>query len=192
MDHPAPSRRDSLALASLGAVAVGEGGLRAVAGPARAVWRSPLCWPARTFAGPALDALAERGRSEQLRLQVLAHDAVNEAVAELLRSGVVEEIADRMAAQLAEPLVGSALDSPSLDRIVDQVLSSEQLQRVVAHVAASPEVRAALSAQSAGLAEDVADGVRARAAAGDDRAERLARRLLHRRVIPPPLEPEPG
>ena len=189
MAHPAPSRRDTLTLAGLGVVAVGEESLRAAAGPARAVWGSPLMWPARQVAGPAVGALVERGRTERARLELLAHDGVNEAVAELLRSGLIEEIADRVATQLAEPLVGSALDSPALDRIVDRVLESEQLHRIVAHVAAYTEVRAALAAQSAGLANEVAGEVRSRAAKGDDRAEHFARRLLHRRPIAPP---EPG
>jgi hypothetical protein len=195
MDTPAPSRRDTLTLAGLGVVAVGEDGLRAVAGPARAVWGSPLLWPARRVAAPALGALVARGRAERVRIEVLAHDGVNEAVAELLRTGLIEEIADRVAAQLADPLVGRALASPELDRVVDRVLASAQLQRVVAHVAESAEVRAALAAQSAGLANEVAGEVRSRAAKGDERAERLAKRLLHRRAIPTPdpaPEPEPG
>jgi hypothetical protein len=195
MPPPTPSRRDSLALAGLGVVAVGEGALRAAARPAAALWGSRLFGPARWVVSPAVDALVERGRDEQLRLRALApggvtelavgvvvdHALVERIVAELLRSGVVEDVADQLvASRLPDHLL---LESPALDRVVDDLLASDQLRRIVAHVAASPEVREALAAQSAGLAGDLADGVRARTATADDRAERVARRLLRRRPL---------
>jgi hypothetical protein len=205
MPPPIPSRRDSLALAGLGVVAVGEGALRAAARPAAALWGSPLFGPARWVVSPAMDALAARGRDEQLRLRALApggvtelavgvvvdHALVERVVAELLRAGVVEDVADQLvASRLPDHLL---LESPALDGVVDQLLDSPQLRRVIAHVAASPEVRAALAAQSAGLAGDLADGVRGRTANADDTAERVARRLLHRRSVRHEgPAPEPG
>jgi hypothetical protein len=232
-----PSRRDTLALAGLGVVAVGESGVRMAARPARAVWDSRLLGPARWLAAPGLDRLVRRGQQEQLRLQALAHGGVTElavgvvvdhslverAVAELLRAGVLEGVADQIASSplpvhlvedaltegVAEPLIGALLESPALTRVIDQVLASpelerlvvrvmesglvdqltdrlldsDQLQRVVAHIARSPEVRAALTAQSAGLAGELAGEVRSRTTVADDAAERVARRLLGRRAI---------
>jgi hypothetical protein len=177
-----PSRRDTLALAGLGVVAVGEGVLRASAGPAAAAWDSRLLRPARWLVTPAVDRLVARGRDEQVRLQALApggvtqlavgvvvdHALVERTVAELLRAGVLEDVADQIAAsRLPDHLL---LESPALDHVIDQLLDSEQLHRVIAHVAASPELRTALTAQSAGLADELAGEMRSRTATAADRA----------------------
>jgi hypothetical protein len=92
-----------------------------------------------------------------------------------------------------EELVINTLDDPGLDRLLERamasrmvddltarILASEQLQQVIDHVVASPELRAALTQQTAGLADDVAAGVRSRTVRADDAAERLARALLRR------------
>jgi hypothetical protein len=54
------------------------------------------------------------------------------------------------------------------------------MRRVLGFVMSSPELRAALAQQSAGLATDLASGVRVRTSMGDDRAERLVRAILRR------------
>jgi hypothetical protein len=66
------------------------------------------------------------------------------------------------------------------DDLTARILDSAQLQHVIDHVVASPELRAALTQQTAGLAEDVAAGVRSRTVRADDAAERFARALLRR------------
>ena len=68
----------------------------------------------------------------------------------------------------------------------DRALRGPELQRVVEHVAASDEVRAALTAQSTSLAQELADGIRTRANSLDDVAERKARGWLRR---PPAFTP---
>ena len=68
-----------------------------------------------------------------------------------------------------------------VDEVVDRVLDSEQLHRVVSHIAESREVREALAAQPASMAGEVADAMRARTASADEAADRVVRRLLHRR-----------
>src|SRR4051812_338472 len=196
--------RETATLAGLGVVAVGESGVRAAARPARAVWGSRLASPARRLAAPAVDALVRRGRAEEPRLRALTpggmtelavgvavdHAVVERAVAELLRRGVLEDVADQVAAsRLPQNLVTDAELGRVLDELVDRLLASDQLQRVVTHIARSPEVREALAAQSFGLADEVAGSVRVRTASADDAAERVARRLLRRR---PGIAPEPG
>ena len=75
------------------------------------------------------------------------------------------------------------LESSLYDDVVDRVLESEELWRIVNRIAQSPEVMSAIIAGSASLAGDVADEVRRRTiVAGDDVAERIARRLLRRRA----------
>src|SRR4051812_33715662 len=188
MAPSASSRRDTpLALAGLGVVAVGEAGVRAAGRPARALWDSRLVRPARSLAAPGIDRLAEMAVGV-----VVDHALVERAVAELLRAGVLEDVADQIASSplpahvvqeaLAER-VDRVLASPELELVLDRVLQSDQLHRVVASIAQSAEVRAALTAQSFGLAEELAGEVRSRTAVADDAAERVARRLFGRPAI---------
>ena len=106
-----------------------------------------------------------------------------------------------------ERLIVVALDSPATDRIVRSVLSApgvelavtrvleselldaatarflegDEFERVIERIAQGPELRAAVAAQSFGLADQVADEVRGRSRSGDDVAERLARSLVPKR-----------
>jgi hypothetical protein len=160
--------------------------------------------PGRRLAAPVIDGLVRRGEREQLRLTELARGAVVErGVGQLLEAGVLEDVVDQVAASplpgrvaedvFAERLVAAALASPSLSRVVDQVLASPELARVVAHIARSQEVRDALTAQPAGLADELAGAVRSRTAVADDAAERVAWRLLRRKSVGrDEIAPEPG
>jgi hypothetical protein len=65
--------------------------------------------------------------------------------------------------------------------LLNRALYSKELDRVVSHIAESDQVRTALTQQSAGLADEVADQLRARTIAADDMLERFARALLRRR-----------
>jgi hypothetical protein len=126
----------------------------------------------------------------------------------LAASGAVVErrLLDR-ADQLAEHLIVRAVDSPATDRIVRSVLAapgvelaitrvleselldattvrflqSEEIEQVIERIAHGPELRAAVAAQSAGLADMVAEEVRGRSTAADETAERLARSMIPRR-----------
>jgi hypothetical protein len=134
---------------------------------------------------------------------------------ELARSGIADELVGWLLGTGAfdgvltvvinhpatEKLVVNTLDDPGLDRLLERamasrmvddltarILDSAQLQLVIDHVVASPELRAALTQQTAGLAEDVAAGVRSRTVRADDAAERVARALLRRPRRPPQTE----
>jgi hypothetical protein len=61
------------------------------------------------------------------------------------------------------------------------------MQMILDYITRSPELRAALAHQTAGMAEDMAVGVRSRTYNADAAAERFARRLLRRR---PKAEPQ--
>jgi hypothetical protein len=89
-----------------------------------------------------------------------------------------------------ERLVLSVARTETFDRLLDRVLYSEELHRVVTHIAESEEVRGALTQQSAGLADEVADQVRVRAMAADALLERFARSLIRR--SPRDERPESG
>jgi hypothetical protein len=132
---------------------------------------------------------------------------------QLVLSGLADEVVDRLLSTGAfdrvvtvvinhpatEALVANALDDPGLDRLIARVmdsrlideltarlLESEEMRLVLDYVTRSPELRAALAYQTAGLAEDVAVGVRSRTVVADDAAERFARRLIGRRHRPNP------
>jgi hypothetical protein len=104
----------------------------------------------------------------------------------LIEARVADRVVDRvLASPGTERLVARTLERPEVERLLADVLDSAAVDRVVTsvleRVADSPDVRRAVAQQSAGLADEVAEQVRTRAAVGDDAAERLARRLLRRR-----------
>lgn len=154
-------------------------------------------------------ALAHRTSA---RTRVTAADVLRRIGDQLAESGVADDLVgwllgsgafDRVVTVVinhpaTETLVVNTLDDPGLDRLLERamasrmvddltarVLASEQLQEVIDHVVASPELRAALTQQTAGLAGDVAAGVRTRTVRADDAAERVARALLRRPRRPP-------
>jgi hypothetical protein len=135
---------------------------------------------------------------ERLIDRALAGPLPDAIVASLLEQHVPERVAAEIAAEVdLEVAVTAALDhettqrivhavllSPGFDRVLvqatDRALRGPEMQRVIEHVAASPEVRAALTQQSATLAEEMVAGVRTRAEALDDVAERTVRGWLRR------------
>ena len=137
----------------------------------------------------AADGAVVRARARSY-LEARAEEAVDWVLAGRLpdavaRSAIEHQVAERIAEELAEQVdlevaVTAALDSETTSRIVQAVLASPAMQRAVEHVASSPEVRAALTAQSSGLAEEMVSGVRTRAETFDDVAERTVRGWLRR------------
>ena len=81
-------------------------------------------------------------------------------------------------------LVAQILDSPLVDATVARVLASDELWLVVDEIARSPSVTEAISHQGVGFADQIAGEVGQRSRGVDDRLERAARRLLHRRPRP--------
>jgi hypothetical protein len=130
--------------------------------------------------------------------RALAGTLPDAIVRSLLAHHVVERLADELAADLdidatvetvlvhetTQRFVAAVLASPGLDRLLvqatDRALRGPELQRVIEHVAGSAEVRAALSAQSTTLAQELADDIRTRAGSLDDAAERTVRGWLRR------------
>jgi hypothetical protein len=90
-----------------------------------------------------------------------------------------------------ERTVGQVIESRLLDQVVARLLESEELWLLVDEIAQSPAVTEAITQQSLGFADEVADEVNVRTRRADAIAERVARRLLrrHPRVEPPPPAP---
>ncbi len=102
--------------------------------------------------------------------RALASSLPEEATRSLVRHGVAERIVRELAASgELERMIDQALASPETLVLVDRVLASEAMGHVLQRALAGPEVRAAMAAQSAGLAEQVAGDVRDGAAAVDRR-----------------------
>jgi hypothetical protein len=89
----------------------------------------------------------------------------------------------------ASQLIDTFFDSGLFDRFVARLLSSDGLWRLVDEVAASPSVRAAVSQQGLGFADQVGDAVRVRSRKGDRRIERAADRLRRRHAAESPQVP---
>jgi hypothetical protein len=112
----------------------------------------------------AVDRLLESGELEQL----LASTRLQAIVAQVVQS------------EGAQQLIDTFFESGLFDRFVDRLLSSDGLWRLVDEIAASPAVRAAVSQQGLGFADQVGEAVRARSRKADRRLERAADRLRRR------------
>ncbi len=112
----------------------------------------------------AVDRLLETGELGRL----LASARLQSVVAQVLRS------------EGASQLVDTFFDSGLFDRLVDRLLSSDGLWRLIDEVAGSPAVRAAVSQQGLGFADQVGESVRTRSRKADRRLERAADRLVGR------------
>lgn len=108
---------------------------------------------------------------------VLGSPYTDEALARVLDRLLAEDIAERVAGQITE--------GPELERIVERLLQTEGLWLLVDEIAGSPAVTEAISQQGFGLADQVAGEVRQRSERADARLERVARRLLRRRLASP-------
>jgi hypothetical protein len=125
---------------------------------------------------------------------VLASRLAREGVDRVIGSTLVEQTATRvlegpelervieqaLESPAMERVVGRVIESRLLDEAVDRLLESEELWVLVEEIARSPAVTDAITQQSAGFADQVAGGVRARSRTADDWVERVVRRALRR------------
>jgi uncharacterized RDD family membrane protein YckC len=86
-------------------------------------------------------------------------------------------VPERVAAELArtgalDRLVDEALASPRTNELVDRIVQSDEMRRAIRELAASPEVREAVTRQTTGLVEELANEVRAWARRLDSRIDR--------------------
>src|SRR5512132_304481 len=97
---------------------------------------------------------------EEVVQSAVKHNVIERVAAELVRSGALDRA------------VNDALASPHTTELTERILQSDQMQLAIREAAASPEVRAALTRQTAGFAEELIAGIRARAVRLDDRIGR--------------------
>jgi hypothetical protein len=143
----------------------------------------------RVIAGPELERMVGVAvNSEETQLALIRG----------LESKSVERLLDRLVRSPgSERIVSLLLDSPLPAEIVTGLLASEELWIFVDEIARSPSVTEAISHQSTGFAEEIADKARDRSRKADAWVERIARRvgrhrddatdLDHERLPPAPL-----
>jgi hypothetical protein len=139
----------------------------------------------------ALDVVLRSPLADRAVRSIVEGPLVEVGVRTALERGVVERIASELVDSGAiDHVVDHVLETPLPQHVVDRLLAGEELWQVVDEIARSESVTTAITQQSAGFADQVAGEVGRRSRRADDRLDRAARRLLHRRE--PPLHPEPS
>jgi uncharacterized RDD family membrane protein YckC len=120
--------------------------------------------------------------AEEAIVAAVESEAVERALARVLQGPIVEEaVQGALESDAVKKALLEAMDSELVDEVWRRLLASEEAQQLVERIAEAPEVRAAISAQGAGLLEDIGRMVGKTARQLDDSFERLARRLFFRR-----------
>jgi uncharacterized RDD family membrane protein YckC len=166
---------------------------RVVVFPARVAARTPLIGSVLRRTGGELEREGQDAQARaRKRLETGAEETLDQVFAGPLpeaavRSAAEHQLAQRIAAEIVarpefehafaaalehkatERLLTEAIDSRLAEELTDRIVQSPEFQRAVEQVAGSPGVRAALTRQSATLAEELVGGVRSRAESADDR-----------------------
>lgn len=119
--------------------------------------------------------------AEEAIVAAVESEAVERALARVLRGPVVEEaVENALESDAVKRALLEAMDSELVDEVWRRLLASEEAQQLVERIAEAPEVRAAISAQGAGLLEDIGRTIGKLARRLDDSFERVARRIFLR------------
>jgi uncharacterized RDD family membrane protein YckC len=127
--------------------------------------------------------------AEEAMVAAVESEAVERAIARVLQGPAVENaVHEALDSETVKRALIEALDSEMVDEVWRRLLASDEAQRLVERVAEAPEIRAAISAQSMGLVEDIGDTI-GRATRGlDGGAERIARKVVLRKPRARPTE----
>src|SRR6478672_2976999 len=151
--------------------------------------RAPL--PARLLGGGARGARrvaqaagvdrAVEAATEEAIVRAVESPAVERALVRVLQGPAVEEaMRGAVHSPAVERALIDALDSELVDEVWRRLLASDQAQQLVERIAGAPELRAAISAQGAGLVTDIGRTIGRIARRFDDAFERIARKVLFR------------
>jgi uncharacterized RDD family membrane protein YckC len=125
--------------------------------------------------------------AEEAIVAAVESEAVERAMARVLQGPVVEEaVQGALESDAVKRALLDAMDSELVDEVWRRLLASEEVQQLVERIAEAPEVRAAISAQGAGLLEDIGRTIGKLARSLDDTFERILRRVFFRprRALP--------
>src|SRR5690349_12373158 len=116
-------------------------------------------------------------------------EAVERALSRVLQGPVVENaVQGALDSETVKRALFDALDSEMVDEVWRRLLASDEAQKLVERIAEAPEIRAAISAQSVGLIQDVGNTVSGAARRVDDGVERVARRAGFRKPRTQPTD----
>ncbi|MGN6169012.1 MAG: hypothetical protein ACTHQQ_12710 [Solirubrobacteraceae bacterium] len=151
-------------------------GITSIPGRAAAVTMKPVT--------EAVSAAAEAGLGVQRRAidRLLDSGELEQLLASPRLQALVEQVLDSDGAQ---NLIDTFFESGLFDRLIERLLASDGLWHAIDVIAASPAVRAAISQQGLGFADQVAGVVRRHSRSADDSLERAAQRLIHPGQEPP-------
>jgi uncharacterized RDD family membrane protein YckC len=125
---------------------------------------------------------AVESAAEEAMVAAVESEAVERALARVLQGPVVEEAMNNaLESDAVKHALIDALDSELVDEVWRQLLASDEAQRLVERIAEAPEIRAAISAQSVGLIEDVGHTIGNGTRRLDGVAERVVRRIFFRK-----------
>jgi hypothetical protein len=134
----------------------------------------------RVVAGALVSPGMERvvaGALESPGMERMVAGALESPGMERLLTGAVESPA-------AERLAARVIQSRLLDETFMRLLESEQLWVLIEEIARSPAVTEAITQQTVGFADQMADEVRNRSSGADAWLERAAGRIRRRRADP--------
>ncbi len=127
--------------------------------------------------------------AEEAIVAAVESEAVERAMARVLEGPIVEEaVQGALESEAVKRALLEAMDSELVDEVWRRLLASEEAQQLVERIAEAPEVRAAISAQGAGLIEDIGRTVGKVARRLDDSFERIVRRIFFRKRRPEPTD----
>lgn len=125
--------------------------------------------------------------AEEAIVSAIESEAVERAMARVLRGPVVEEaVQGALESDAVKRAILEAMDSELVDEVWRRLLASEEAQQLIERIAGAPELRAAISAQGAGLLDDLGRTVGRLARRFDDELERIVRRIVFRKPRPAP------
>ena len=120
--------------------------------------------------------------AEEAMVAAVESEAVERAIARVLQGPAVEEaMSSALESDAVKHALIDALDSELVDEVWRRLLASEEAQRLVERIAEAPEIRAAISAQSMGLLEDVGHTIGNGTRRLDAAIERVVRRIFFRK-----------
>jgi uncharacterized RDD family membrane protein YckC len=120
--------------------------------------------------------------AEEAMVAAVESEAVERAIARVLKGPVVEEAMNSaLESDAVKNALVDALDSELVDEVWRRLLASDEAQRLVERIAEAPEIRAAISAQSMGMIEDVGHTIGNGTRHADGGVERVVRRIFFRK-----------
>ncbi|HEX3323599.1 MAG TPA: RDD family protein [Solirubrobacterales bacterium] len=127
--------------------------------------------------------------AEEAMVAAVESEAVERALARVLQGPAVEEAMNSaLESDAVKHALIEALDSELVDEVWRRLLASDEVQRLVERIAEAPEIRAAISAQSVGMIEDIGHTIGNGTRRLDGVLERVVRRIFFRRRRAEPTE----